>query len=534
MRNHRPILLAVLAGLTFGSLLATGGYAYYLRSDAYRNSCADMLSRNLDLPAEIGRVVPLSTSSTAFEAVRIWLPDRRDQVAYCERAVLTYTPRPNDPEAYELTLTGGGCEISARTWLRDDYRAMLESGLRPGFDPLGPRRVLFSEMNLRFEHDLFQATFSGAHGILLFEDPQLGRASVQCDKLNDRATPEPVRVEAEFSPSGRQVRLDRVRLAVPEIPLTAIGLERLIGVAPTTGRFRGELVYHETPEMRELTLQGSVLDGSLPELTGTLPGGPFEGTAPLIEVEALRLVNGAPAALRFSGTIANVRLDDVLAPFELSDVGGTLLLRVNEVSVDEEGVARLVASGECERLSLAALSEAIGWGRMSGTAHVLIEDLMIEHNRVRRLRATIDVAPDEAGDNWIERELLSRILEQTLKVRLPDFLPERFNYAELGVELEINDEILDVFGTHGARGKTILTVRVGERTVPVLREPNDGFDLKRTFDAWRAEWLPQWKQAWRDLRPGDTWRAQPRSGAPKRPSAPVPEPSPAESLRRAR
>ncbi len=246
MRRPRVIVLAVLAGLVYGSLLATGGYAWYLRSDGYRKSCAARLSDSLRLPAEIGRVVPRSRNAREFQDVRVWLPERRGEAAYCRRAIVVGQPTANDADAYELQLLGGWCEISTRTWLREDYRTVLESGLRPGFDPDGPRRVVFSGMDLTFEHQGFRAALRDAHGVVAFENPVQGWATVHCNEFNGHTTADAVVLRVEFSPQAPGVRLDRVELIVPELPIAIVGLEDLAGLGLRTGSFSGRVQYRET------------------------------------------------------------------------------------------------------------------------------------------------------------------------------------------------------------------------------------------------------------------------------------------------
>jgi hypothetical protein len=56
-------------------------------------------------------------------------------------------------------------------------------------------------------------------------------------------------------------------------------------------------------------------------------------------------------------------------------------------------------------------------------------------------------------------------------------LPERIEYAKLGVKLVIEGETLRVYGTHGRKGRTILTVRVLGREIPVIGEFNHTFEV---------------------------------------------------------
>ncbi|HPM22810.1 MAG TPA: hypothetical protein PLP66_02825 [Phycisphaerae bacterium] len=491
MRSARSIAVTVLAVVTFGSLLLTGGAAWHVRSAGYRKSCASQLSRSLGLPAEIGRVVPRSRTAREFQQVRIWLPEKRGEAALCERALVTQTPTAEQPEAYELELRGGHCEISTRTWLRGDYRAVLESGLRPGFDPDGPRRVVFHGMDLSFEREQFRAGLDDAGGVVLFDDPHVGRATVTCRQLNGYAAPEPVTLRAEFSPQARGIRLDRVELTVPELPIAIVGLKALTGLDLQTGTFGGRVVYRETGSQRELSVSGRVKDVQLAECTGAFLSPAWRGRAPDVELMELAVVDGVPQWAAFRGIFTDVALGDILAAVGLQDIDGDVVLRIQSAELSPDGVDRFVASGRCARLSLDRLTAALGWGRMSGQARLVIDDLTVESNRLASLDAEIIVEPTGPESDWIERNLLSEVLRRTIGFALPSFLPDRFEYTQLGVRLEVRDETLYVFGTHGAGQKTILSVRIGEQELPVVPEPERPIDLRPLCNELRARLTAQ-------------------------------------------
>ncbi len=521
MRNPRLVALITLAVLVFGSLLATGGYAYYLRSDTYRGICAEGLSEQLGLPAEIGRVVPRTRNSREFQNVCVWLPERRDVAAMCASAVLTDTPTPDNPEAYELDLHDGTCEISTRTWLREDYRLMLESGLRPGFDPAGPRQIRFHGMDLMFERDRFRVTLDDATGTIAFDGPELGRATLTCGTFNGYATADPVTLRAEFSPQTTGVRLDHIKLEVPELPIALLGLQDLAGLGIRTGSFSGKLDYSESDTDRTVTVSGQTAQLQLVEFTAALFARPWRGAAPEIEIEELTLVNGRPQRLRFRGVLKGVVLGDILEPWGLAGVGGNLVLRVRAADLSPTGITRFVASGRCDHIVLDQVSQALGWGRMTGIARVVIEDLTIIENHLVAFDAQIIVDQASADElNWIERDLVSEIANRTIGVALPDFLPERFEYTQLGVRLDVRDEILHVFGTHGPHEKTILTVSLQGQEFPIIQEPRDAFDLSVHFDDARGRLAEHLRRHLQDLTPAGAWRAICGPPAPRAPDGP--------------
>ena len=510
-RRARIAALTALATVTSGSLLATGGYAWYLRSDAYREYCARVLTESLRLPSEIGQVVPRSRSSREFRDVRIWLPQRRDEAAFCESAIVRATPTASDPNAFELELRGGQTEISTRTWLREDYRNLLESGLRPGFDPDGPRRVIFRGMDLTFEREAFRATLSGASGEVSFVNPHLGQAVVRCNEFNGHRTLRDVTLRATFSPQESGIRPDRVELTVPKLPIAIVGLDELAGLALRSGSFDGQLVYEEHDDGQRMTVRGTLYNLQLAECTAGFVTPVWRGTVPELELEELTLLDGAIARLRFRGLFTDIELGDVLTPWGLGGVGGHVDLYVNAAELTEEGIVRLAAAGMCEDAALDEISAAVGWGRLTGRAKVVIDDLTITHNHLASANATIEAIPpaDEAGT--LERALVASVLDRAGGISLPDtiwqLLPEQFEYATLGVIFEARDERLNVFGTHGPQEKTILSVRLHEHDWPVLMEPGEPIDLRPALSAVREQLQTHFAQRWRSLTPRDAWQA---------------------------
>jgi hypothetical protein len=494
MRRAQLALIGVVGVLMLGSLGLTGGYAWYTHSDWYRQRCATLLSAALALPSEIGKVVPRSRSAREFRDVVVWLPQRRDQAMTCARAVIVRAPTADDPDAYDMQLSGGACEISTRTWLRQDYRVVVESGLRPGFAPDGPNRVTFTDMDVSFVRDRFRAEFRDAAGYVAFESPHLGCASVACHEFNGHRSSAPVVLTAQFSPQHSGIQMDRIELAVPNLPVRVARLRELAGADVVSGRFNGRLLYEEHHGGSRLIISGQCLNLELPECTGGLMAVPWRGRCPEIELQELRVENEQPARLRFRGLLSDVALGDVLATWGLKGATGTLTLNVGAADVSPSGIRRFVASGGGVDISLQSLTEAIGWGTMTGRLNLTIPDLTIEDNRLKSLDAALIVEDAADRPNWIEGRLLREIISRTLKIPLPPILPERIEYTKLGVKLEVRDEVLYLFGTHGEREKTILTVRLHDRDLALLFEPRRSFDLAPWFDGLRAQAAEQIRQ----------------------------------------
>lgn len=483
MNRTRALITAALGALTLGSLAATGGWAWYLRSDAYRAECSAELSDSLGMPAEIGRVVPRSLHSREFQDITVWLPGRRARVHHCDRAILSYDPGAASPDAYEIDLLGGSSEISTRTWLRQDYRRVVESGLKTGFSERGPTLVRFKDMSLDFERAQFRARLSRAAGTIDFTNPRHAEARVTCDEFNGFACPEPVRLSADFSESATGMQVDRLELRVPDLPLKILRLEDLAGVHVEDGRFDGVLRYEEPAGVKRVIVAGHCRGLDLGQLTTGLLAHPWAGRCPEIELQELRVENRVPIRLRFRGSLADVSLGDLLANWGIEGARGVIALQVGEADISRESIHKLVASGSCVDVDLEALSAAIGRGRLSGTLRVTIEDLTIVENRLVSFAATLAVADAPADQpNWIEGVLLRELVRDAIRIELPPILPARIEYTQLGLRIEIHDELLTVFGTHGDRGKTILTVRLFGKNLPLVFEPANSFDLKPWFD----------------------------------------------------
>lgn len=492
--------------VALGSLALAGGWGWYIRSAAYRNYCAEVLSTSLGLPASIGRVLPRTRRSQEFRDVRVSLPERRGEAAYCRRAILRRTPSAANPGLYILDLVGGHCEVSTRTWLQQDYRTVLESGLKPGFDPAGPQRVAFREMDLVLVRDQFRFTFNDAFGVVTFDEVQRGRAMVTCHDLNGYPSGQPVVLRGEFSPGADgRVQLDEFELTVPNLPLTILGLEELARLGLQSGTFEGRVVYREGPQGSTLVASGVVRDVSLAEVTAPFLATPWRGTVPELFLDELLVVDGWPQRLRFHGALQGVLLGDVLAPWGFGGAGGEMVLRLDDVELTPEGLVRLTASGRCERVALEELSAPLGWGALAGTARVVLTDLTIHNNSLAALEAEVRVLPAEDGGNYVDRSFVSEAMRAVFGLTLPTFLPQRFAYHELGVRLDVRDELLHIFGTHGPGQTTLLTMELAGRWVPVIQEPGTPIDLRPLLDEMRKEARRRLAQQLRQVQPEEVW-----------------------------
>jgi hypothetical protein len=116
-------------------------------------------------------------------------------------------------------------------------------------------------------------------------------------------------------------------------------------------------------------------------------------------------------------------------------------------------------------------------------------------------RAEIDLiaVPPDNAPGTIDRELVRWASEELLGFDVSAVVPEKTEYVKLGVRLVIEGEQLRVFGTHGYDGRTILTVRVLGRELPLVREFDRTFEvgplvatIRERLEAYELDRVRQW------------------------------------------
>lgn len=499
MDVRRGAALALLITVQLSTAGLAAGYSWYLRSDAYRTYCAQRLANELQLPTAIGQVVPRSWTAREFQDVLVWLPDRRALAATVDAARIATLPN-HGPEAYDITLNGGRCEISARTWLRSDLRFVVESGLKPGFSPDGPQRVFFRDVDLALSREPFTAQLSHATGTVDFRARSHATVTAACREFNGFPCP-PVILVGEFSPRRNGIQVDDLRVTVPTLSVRTLDLARITGVPIQSGAFEGELHYSESAARRCIRVAGQCTDLQLSELSAPFFTQPWRGDCPRIRLHELVVHDGIPERVSFDGRVSGLRLADLLAPWGIQGLDAGVEFSIQEAVLTQSGVERFIASGYCEGVDLERLTEVLGHGKMSGRGTVRIHNMLIENNTLVALEARVEAS--RAGDEelWISRELLASVAKQVLKFELPRLLPERIEYARLGAELRIEQEELYVFGTHGQANKSILTIRLpGGMELPLVREPATPFSLRGWFEQLRTaeqRWLQSGLVEWR-------------------------------------
>lgn len=494
MASRRFLIVSLLAVAFLGSLAFTGGYAWYLRSDRYRQLCVDTLESELGLPCDIGAVAPQSWTSRGFRDVLIWLPDRRGPALRCDWALIRQTPLATAPDAYEVEIADGACEISPKTWLAEDVRTLLISGLSPGFSPEGPERVRFRGLDISFERDGFRSELRDAAGQVDFSDHSRAVIEAACRNFNDVATDGPVLLTATCVPIDSEIRVAHLAFETPDLPLTAARLDDLVGAQLSRGVFRGKLVYEEqeppasaSPGAKPPTLhivQGRLADIDLAEVTTPLLDQPIHGYCAEIEMQELRVEGRTPTHLKFSGVLREVPLSDVLVVAGRPDVNATLTLDVASADFTPDGVREFIATGLADEIALRDVSRLVGYGEVSADARLVINDLTIRDNRLVSAKVLIETL-DTDTPRWISGDLIRSITERALGVSMPPLLPDRVPFSKFGVRLEVKNERLYVYGTHGPREQTILTGEIFGRPVPLISEPADSYDLSPQLEQLR-------------------------------------------------
>ncbi len=486
MLSRRSIAALALAAAWLAALGSVSGFAWYFRSARYRAHTSAELSKYLGLPAEIGRTNPLSLSARGFGDVVVFLPQRRAKIFTCRDARFGYLPPPDD-ERYVITLHDGHVEISSRTWLSSDYRAIFEAGVRPGFELPGLEAVRFSDMAITLERDPLTLELGAAAGTVRFPTNQTGNARLVANAINGTPVTDPVSLSTTFSQAPTGIAIDNLTLTVP-----ALALDTLTGRQPRqfrlqSGTFSGSLHHREPAGNPVTTVSGTLTEVDIGELTrGWLPQ-PVAGHASELRLESLELRGGRIARVACDGQLHAVALRDLLQPMGIDPGGAFATLSLQEFRLGPTGIERAVLSGSLTGLDLRAITSGGDWGVATGVVDLAIADLVIVNNRLHRLIADAHVRNPADQDGWIEGRLLQTLLTRASGINLPNWLPDRVHYAELGVRIEVHDEELYLLGTHGPDNQVIMTVLFQEQPLPLIYQPRRPIDLATWLDPLRDQ-----------------------------------------------
>jgi hypothetical protein len=483
MRLHRKVILALAALLVLGSLGFTTGYGLNLRGERFRLQTESALSSFFELPCEVGRIRGHTFSSRLFEEVSVWLPDRRDKVFQCERAIWSEAQREGR-EVNALELQGGVLVLGTDRWKHEDYRQVLRSGLGHDFEDLGLSRVELGNFEILFDRGKLRILCRQTSGRVSFENGADGVAQLRAYEFNGLSVPQGVQIHARFSPHNG-LEVSNLLLSLPRIPISAVGLERVFGAAVSSGQFEGSVEYLNPGSAPEIRVRGELSGADLREMTGKLPLGPFEGKL-TVTVSDSRVVGQAISRLRGRGELRDL----VLAPFGPllgeGDLHGRASIQFDEVEFAADRLAKLSIGGELSDLSLEQWLRPWGKGTATGALSVRINNLEIFDEMIRSADVELRAIPPPGGLGVIDRSLLLSLAEKALHFtwpsRLPQtLLPERVEYVEFGMRLLVRDNQLRILGTHGPGGNVILTIRMLGQPIGIVREQPGRIDLTPTW-----------------------------------------------------
>lgn len=470
MTRSAKLALTATVLLVGGSLAAHLAFALYLRSNTYLRRVEAGVGDYFQMPCDMRGITRMTFSSTGFDGVEIWLPDRRDRVFHCARAVWNEFPVDHGVKV-NLDLLHGTLALGTDKWLLEDYRTVLESGLRHDFDLINQVRLEDFAISFRRKNLLLHA--DKATGTIVFETPELGIASLESYGFNGTAVREPIRIHARFLPQGKTL-IDEMSLEIPEVALSGLKLDQAIGSPVTRGYFAGRLAYREAVPQPQLTLSGRLYDIDLAELTARLPTGPLHGSAEVTLDKAV-LQGALPVEVRGRARLGKVMLADFGPLFGVPNLSGAAELNISEAILEHGHVTRLVINGQVRNVELVDVLRLLGRGEATGRLTIAVNGLRIEQDRI--VSADIDVfaAPAPGAVGTIGRDLLLSAAERVAGFTWPSALPKRLlpgkiEYAQFGLRLLVSDNQLRVLGTHGSDGETILTIRVLGNDIGLVRQ----------------------------------------------------------------
>jgi hypothetical protein len=324
----------------------------------------------------------------------------------------------------------------------------------------------------------FELHVDQSHGEVKFDAGGGGRAHLAASRLNREEVELPINIQAQFTPgAGRQFH--HVALDVPRISLTALNLQRFLGGQVTAGWFKGTLTYREQEDVPSLSLRGSIGDARLEELTRRLPGGPWHGRAD-IDIYEATVSRRRLLSLNFDGELRDIRLGDLSTLFNQPELDGRINLCVQQARYRDDRLIHLSGFADATNVSMAAVTRLLGHGEITGDLRVTVRSLLIEDNDLRRAEVDLEVIPPVKESGTIDREMILYAAEKVLGVdlgRAGQLLPERVEYAKLGCKLIVDGDVLTVRGLHGADGRTILTVRVFEQELGLIRQTDEAYPV---------------------------------------------------------
>ena len=173
------------------------------------------------------------------------------------------------------------------------------------------------------------------------------------------------------------------------------------------------------------------------------------------------------------------------ASWDNPDLTGTVSLSVEQLRYADGQLRYLSAAAEAADVSMAAVTRLIGHGVITGTLLVKVNSIVIVDGTVRWADISLDVIPPADQPGTIDRDMILFAGSEILGVDLGSarkYLPEAVEYVRLGCRLLVENDKLTVAGTHGADGKTLLTVRLFGQELGIIRQPRRVFAVSDLLD----------------------------------------------------
>lgn len=515
----RRTIAAVSIFLIVASALGTTlGYGLYFRGDGYHREVEARLTAFFGMPFEVGRIRPHSLTARQLLEVRMWLPDRRARVFDCPRVVWDAAGAEQGAAA-RLDLHHPIIEIGSGEWEKDDYMRVLRASLQHDFHLLNVQEIRLHDARLRWPREDFELLAEEVSGEIRFAADGTGKAVLTAQRINGLTVSEAIRITARVEPRNEAL-LPEVILTVPRLPLAGLKLEPLAGGPVTRGSFEGRITLRQEPPNHEIEVTGVATDVQLAELTGRVETGPIPALLN-ISIEEGRVRNRRLEHLAFRGEITDLEVDALGPRFGLPAMGGKLRLSVLQARLSEKGIGLVRAAGEWRDASLEQLLEAARvTGRATGRLRVRLNSLRVEDDALTGGDIDIHIEPPPGRPGIVSRELLLSLLRRYTSAALPEaLLPAEIEYAHAGAKLMIDDRQVRVLAVEGPAGKSLVTLRVLGRDMPLAGDLDLTFPLDPLLDEAR-ERVQKWKS-----RLDEHLRRPSGSTAPWPASAPAATPS---------
>ncbi|HVP11530.1 MAG TPA: hypothetical protein VMV94_10125 [Phycisphaerae bacterium] len=511
MLPHRKYLLILTIVLVGGSLGWTAAYGLRLRSESYRASVEDKLSRFFDLPCNLGGIRGHTFASRAFENVEVWLPGRRDRIFRCDQAIWWEKHR-DDRASNELELNKGLLLLGTDRWRGDDYGQVFRSGLGHNFEDLDLTQVKLSDFEIGFDRGGVSIRCRDTSGLIDMSNPKDGVAHLVAYELGGHRVSQGVRIEARFLPQNG-VDVSEFILMLPEVPLASIGISSVLGSRVSTGQFAGRVQYRKTADEPEIWLDGRLEDADLAELTAALPLGPFPGRFS-VSVDGAKITGSTVTHFLGRGRLSGLSLSPFGPLVGRSSLSGSASFNFDSVDLALGHINRLRLEGTVSDLVLEEWLQLLGHGSATGRLVIRVNNLDVVDDRVRSADIEINALPPADAPGTIDRDLLLEAAEKAFDFSWPpslprELLPDKVEYAELGMRLLVRDNHLRILGTHGADGDTILTIKLLGTPVAVVKEQPATIDLTPVLGDLLAA-----ARAYDPAQMRDWWRSHMKRGEP--------------------